>query len=167
MHAMPGAAGSWPALGVNVKDSTQWTSQQVKELIRLNLTHMLAADEGKRHDTRLPKLGRTHLGRTQKAIGQDTEGIWAGHRRHLGRTQKAFRQDTQGVWAGHSRHLGRTQKAFRQDTQGNAHTSYSKHCQQGLLGVNKGEPSVDEVAQICQQLVVVLGGQITPLKVGV
>ena len=71
------------------------------------------------------------------------------------------------IWAGHRRRLGRTQKAFGQDTEGNAHTSYSKHCQQGLLGVNKGEPSVDEVAQICQELVVVLGGQITPLKVGV
>ncbi len=111
MHAMPGAAGSWPALGVNVKDSTQWISQQMKELIRLNLTHMLAANEGKRHDTKLPKLGHTHLGRTQQAIGQDTEGIWAGHRRHLGRTHKAFGQDTQGIWAGHRRHLGRTHKA--------------------------------------------------------
>ena len=37
---------------------------------------------------------------------------------------------------------------------------YSKHCQQGLLGVHKGEPSVDKVAQVCQQLIVALGSQI-------
>ena len=51
--------------------------------------------------------------------------------------------------------------------EGNAHARYSKRCGQGLLGVHKGEPSVDEVAQVCQQLVVVLGSQITPLEVSV
>ncbi len=56
--------------------------------------------------------------------------------------------------------MGRTQKVFGHDVEGNADASHPKLCQQGLLGVNNGEPSVDEVAQVYQQLIVVLGSQI-------
>lgn len=39
--------------------------------------------------------------------------------------------------------------------------------EEGLLAIDKGQSPVDEVAQVGQQLVVVLGGQVAPLEVGV
>ena len=99
MHAMPWAGESWPALGTTIRHNAQWICQQRKALSRLNCTHMLAADEGRRVDAKLPKLGHTHLGMTQKVIGQDTKGIWTRHSRQLGRTQKGFEQDTEGILA--------------------------------------------------------------------
>ena len=47
------------------------------------------------------------------------------------------------------------------------HSGSVKKRAKGLLGEDKGEASVDEIAQVCQQLVVVFGCQVTPFEVGV
>ena len=39
--------------------------------------------------------------------------------------------------------------------------------EEGLLAVDEGQAPVDEVAQVGQQLIVVLGCQVAPLEVGV
>ncbi len=74
------------------------------------------------------------MGRTQKAFGQDTVGIWAGHRRHLGRTQKAIGQDTQGIWAGPTRHLSMTSKAMHtHDTPSTVNKAYLVYTKESPL----------------------------------